>query len=72
MVYTGGMTFQPMLPKTQKLVHTVAFRLTDAEYLELFPFFEAFEGHASPAIRWLLSQEPVTAVMQAAVDASGA
>jgi hypothetical protein len=59
------MTMKTLQP-TERRRHVVAFRLTDAEYLELFPFFEAF-GSTTVALRWLLSQEQVQDVMESAV-----
>lgn len=47
--------------------HTVAFRLTDSEYLELLPFFEACQGQPTLAMRWLLSQPETRELMRLAV-----
>lgn len=66
------MTFRTRLQPHERLCHTIAFRLTDAEYIELMPFFEAFDGQASPALRWLLSQPASQALMARAVlEANG-
>jgi hypothetical protein len=59
------------LKPAQRLAHTVAFRLTDREYLELLPFFESCGG-GSAALRWLLSQDATKATMQAAVQEANA
>lgn len=64
------MVFKPLPVPTDRLSHTVAFRVTDSEYLELLPFFEAFEGQASPAIRWLLTHPDVEKAMAEAVRAA--
>jgi hypothetical protein len=53
---------------TEPYTHTVAFRLTTSQRLELLPFFESCGG-GSEAMRWLLSQPEVQKVMQARVDA---
>lgn len=59
-------------PALDRLNHTVAFRLTDGEYLELLPFFEACEGRPSTALRWLLSQPESQELMRAAVKEANA
>lgn len=68
----GRMAFHPSLPAHEIRSHTVAFRLTSAEYMELLPFFEAFAGSPSNALRWLLSQESTKATMQEAVTTANA
>lgn len=48
----------------ERLTHTVAFRLPPSEYLNLLPFFESFpDGKSSIALRWLVNQPEVQAVM---------
>lgn len=61
------MTFTPFMKPHEKLSHTVAFRVTSAEFLELLPFFEVFDGQNSVALRWLLTQEQTKETMRAAV-----
>lgn len=51
-------------PDGERLTHTVAFRLTPSEYLELLSFFEVFSGgRGSEALRWLLAQPEVRDVI---------
>lgn len=52
---------------SERLAHTVAFRLTPTGYLDILPFFEAF-GSDSEALRWLLDQPEVQRVIKTRVD----
>ena len=45
-----------------KLTHTLAFRVTPTEYLNLLPFFETFETQGE-GFRWLLNQPETQALM---------
>jgi hypothetical protein len=66
------MTFKKTLKKPQRRHHVIAFRLNDTEYLELLPFFEAFDGCGSDAMRWLLNRDETMELMQLAVkEATG-
>lgn len=48
----------------EHLTHTIAFRVSPSEYLDLLPFFEAFETHlGSEALRWLVRHPGVRQVM---------
>lgn len=53
---------------TERLAHTIAFRVTPTEYLELLPFFDCFAGDggggSSAGLRWLLSQEATKATIR--------
>jgi len=45
------------------LLHTIAFRVTSTEFLELFLFFETFESN-SLALRWLVTHPEVQETMR--------
>lgn len=53
-----------------KLTHTLAFRITPSEYLELLPFFETFETQGE-GFRWLLSRPEVQELMARRVAEPG-
>lgn len=54
---------------SERLAHTVAFRLTPTGYLDILPFFETFESaQGSEALRWLLDQPEVQQVIRNRVD----
>ena len=60
-----------MEPTGERLTHTVAFRLPPSEWFALLPFFESFsEGKGSVAIRWLLAQPEVQAVIERKAQAA--
>ena len=66
----GGFTLER---SDEKLTHTVAFRLTPSEYLDILPFFEVFSGgRGSEALRWLLQQDEVRDVISRRVRQSNA
>lgn len=49
----------------RSVVRTIGFRVDPAMELELYDFFDAFpNARAATAMRWLLSQPEVKAVMQ--------
>lgn len=48
----------------EHLTHTIAFRVSPSEYLDLLPFFESFETRGgSEALRWLVRHPEVRQVM---------
>lgn len=52
-------------PTGERLTQTVAFRLPPSEYMALLPFFESFhDGRSATALRWLINQPEVMAVIE--------
>ena len=69
MVETSPGVYQ-VVPTGERLTRTVAFRVPPSEYMGLLPFFEAFPGsRGSVALRWLINQPEVQAIMRTRVEA---